>query len=863
MLILFEKSTVMARKKNIDEEYEGDGETFAFPDFDLSVGAKRTIAAILLVLLAIVFILGLFSAAGPMGDKLDDFVGRVFGYGKIIMPIILLIVALFLLRTKMSKGRTATKISAAVIMFVSILSLLHLIPYTVEEFSYRASLGQGGGYIGSFMASLMVGWFGKLAAGATFFFAGIIAAILAFNKSFVGWGDTVADKVTNATSLEGVKKGTEAARGGFFSRIFNRDKKSLQEDRELEEDFDDEQEYEDDEEIEEIPHDKKKASSPHAEEEYDLDEEGFDDDDTLEEEVWEDGEPEYEDEYEEEVASVKETASEKASRILGASATKQPRTERVDSTEPLEWELPPLRLLARGGKKAKGGDTKARAQVIQDTFADFGIDMELEDIVTGPTVTQFSFRPPSGVKLTKIKTLADDLALALAAHPIRIEAPIPGKSLVGIEVPNKEKAMVRIRDLINTDDFEDDSKPLLFALGEDVNGDHVIEDLAKMPHLLVAGATGAGKSVTVNSMLLSLLYKNSPDDLKMILIDPKRVELSLYNGIPHLLSEVITDNGKVLNALKWGVSEMERRYEILQKVGTRDLKSYKVKRESGQTMRAKNPETEQIEDMPLENLPIIVIVIDEMADLMASHGKEVEGVIVRLAQMSRAVGIHLIVSTQRPSVEVITGTIKANLPTRIALRVATGIDSRTIIDSPGAEKLVGHGDMLYVGTNSSSPRRLQGVFVDEEEVKKVIDFIKRQAAKTGAFDIEENFDSEGSTSDQVSAEAQAARGITSVNFDDVATTASGIGESSEDPMYEEAKAIVIAAGKASTSYIQRRLRVGYSRAARLIDELEDNGIIGPAEGSKPRTILSSGDEEGYGEEYEDDVERQEDREKWN
>jgi len=355
--------------------------------------------------------------------------------------------------------------------------------------------------------------------------------------------------------------------------------------------------------------------------------------------------------------------------------------------------------------------------------------------------------------------------------------------------------------------------------------------------------------VTVNSILLSLLYKNSPDDLKMILVDPKRVELSLYNGIPHLLSEVITDNGKVINALKWAVSEMERRYKVLQKVGTRDLKTYKKMCDDGETVQDINPETDQVEAMPLENLPVIVVVIDEMADLMASHGKEVEGVIVRLAQMSRAVGIHLIVSTQRPSVEVITGTIKANLPTRIALRVATGIDSRTIIDTPGAEKLVGHGDMLYVGTNSASPKRLQGVFVEEEEVKKVIDFIKRQAKATGAYDVEENF---GSDESDAGAEAAAARGITSVDFDTAAKTATEIGGGGEDPMYEQAKEIVIEADKASTSYIQRRLRVGYSRAARLIDELEDNGVIGPADGSKPRKVLVAAESEEEEYEYEDD-----------
>ncbi len=839
----------MGRKKkqaDYDEEYEGDGERFAFLDFNLSKGAKRTIAAIFLLLLAVLFALGLFGAAGPAGERLTGLIGKGFGLGKFIVPLILIFVAFILVRTKMSSTRTATKITGAILFFVCVLSLLHLLPYAAEDFRLVASEGRGGGYIGYLVASLMHGQLGKIASAAVLFFGGLIAAIFALNKSLVGIGDKVKTPQVKVPTVD----------TSFFGRLFGKKETvvdEVDENVEVGDVFDDADE--DTVDAQSLSRDtlQKKVSTESIPAEDILPMDGFDDDDEWESE----------ESYEEAIVPEKESASEKAAKIMDRRQIE--RVERSTNSDDVdyddyEWELPPLKLLERGGKKAEGGNTRDRAQVIQDTFADFGIEMDLDDIVTGPTVTQFSFRPPSGVKLTKIKTLSDDLALALAAHPIRIEAPIPGKSLVGIEVPNEEKAMVRMRDLINTDEFENDEKPLLLALGEDVNGDYVVEDLGKMPHLLVAGATGAGKSVTINSILLSLLYKNSPDDLKMILVDPKRVELSLYNGIPHLLSEVITDNGKVINALKWAVSEMERRYKILQKVGTRDLKSYKKMCDGGETVQQVNPETDRVEEMPLENLPVIVIVIDEMADLMASHGKEVESVIVRLAQMSRAVGIHLIVSTQRPSVEVITGTIKANLPTRIALRVATGIDSRTIIDSPGAEKLVGHGDMLYVGTNSSSPRRLQGVFVEETEVKKVIDFIKKQAKSLGVFDVEEDFGDGGSDDDAVSS----GRGIQAVDFDTVATTASGIGEAVEDPMYNEAKKVVIEAGKASTSYIQRRLRVGYSRAARLIDELEDHGVIGPADGSKARKILVQDDDaqEEHDDSYEGEVEKQEDREKW-
>ncbi len=479
--------------------------------------------------------------------------------------------------------------------------------------------------------------------------------------------------------------------------------------------------------------------------------------------------------------------------------------------------------------------------------------MELEDIVIGPTVTQFSFRPQSGVKLTKITTLSADLALALATHPIRIEAPIPGKSLIGIEVPNKKTSMVRLRDLLSSDTFKKSEKKLLLALGQDVNGVNVLENLGKMPHLLVAGATGAGKSVTINSIILSLLYKNSPQDLKLILVDPKRVELSLYNGIPHLLSNVITDNSKVVNALKWAVTEMERRYALLEKVGTRDLESYNKKRKAGETYFEIDEDLGEVEKT-LENLPVIVIVIDEMADLMGTHNKEVESVIVRLAQMSRAIGIHLILSTQRPSVEVITGTIKANLPTRIALRVSTGIDSRTIIDRTGAEKLVGNGDMLFVGPTQQSPHRLQGVYVGEDEVKRVIDYIKDQAKKIGAYDIDKDFNKEGSTTKNIHDE------IVSVDFDTIDMESNlNSSDSDLDPLFEDAKKTVIELGKASTSYLQRKLRIGYSRAARLIDELEEQGIVGPSEGSKGRKVLIKNTSESV---EKTPIEEQVERDEW-
>lgn len=467
-----------------------------------------------------------------------------------------------------------------------------------------------------------------------------------------------------------------------------------------------------------------------------------------------------------------------------------------------KWTLPPLNLLNDDQEEALTGDINACANIIKRTLANFGIEVEMGEVSVGPTVTQYTLRPAVGVKLSKISGLNQDLSLALAAHPIRIEAPIPGKSLVGIEVPNNKVALVGLRGMFEADEYKKSKYFLPIALGKDVSGNAVYAGLEKMPHLLIAGSTGTGKSVSINAVLLSLLYKHSPETLKLILVDPKRVELSLYNEIPHLITPVITDNKKVLGALKWAVNEMDRRYDLLSKSASRDIFSYN------------NHQTEAKQPI----MPFIVIVIDELADLMASYGRDVEAAIVRLAQMSRAVGIHLIVSTQRPSVEVITGLIKANITSRVAFQVASQIDSRTILDMAGAEKLLGRGDSLFLSGDTAKPRRVQGALVTEKEVKSVVKFIKEQAEETSVGEdnkISIDFNANGS----------------------VAGTAGG-DDDAEDDLYGEAKEVVISAGKASASLLQRRLKVGYARAARLLDILEEKGIIGPGEGAKPREVYA-------------------------
>jgi S-DNA-T family DNA segregation ATPase FtsK/SpoIIIE len=486
---------------------------------------------------------------------------------------------------------------------------------------------------------------------------------------------------------------------------------------------------------------------------------------------------------------------------------------------------PPLSLLEEDKGKPNTGDVKANAMIIRRTLQNFGIEVEMDEITIGPTVTRYALKPAEGVKLSRIVGLQNDLALALAAHPIRIEAPIPGKSLVGIEIPNKAKSTVGLGTLLADEKFQNSPNPLTTALGRSISGKAVFGNLAKMPHALVAGTTGSGKSVTIHSMITSLIYKNGPDDMKFIMVDPKRVELTLYKNIPHLLTPVITEAKKTILALKWAAKEMDRRYDILESESVRDISSYH------NNVFSKNPkkkiinsEGEEVE-VDADRMPYIVIIIDELADIMTAYPRELESAIVRLAQMSRAVGIHLILSTQRPEVNVITGLIKANVPARIALKVSSQIDSRTILDAGGAEKLLGAGDMLY-SSGEAQPERLQSAYITEGEVKKVVQYLA-EAYKDEIMD-EINIAS-GSISNDKS--------IFESNLDE---------DGDEDEMYEEARQCVIEAGKASTSYLQRKLKLGYARAARLMDKLEERGVIGPGEGAKPREVLEKIDRDETG-----------------
>jgi len=456
------------------------------------------------------------------------------------------------------------------------------------------------------------------------------------------------------------------------------------------------------------------------------------------------------------------------------------------------WQFPTYEILQGSNDVAKSGDITRNVDMIKKTCQNFGIEVKMQDVNVGPTVTQYTLRPNEGVRLAQIIARNNDIALALAAKSLRIEAPIPGKSAVGIEVPNQLAARVTLKEVITSPQFKGVKSKLAIALGRDVAGAPVAIDLEKMPHLMVAGATGSGKSVCINAIISTYLFHNSPEDLRFILIDPKRVELTNYNGISHLLTPVVIDIDKTVSALKWVVYEMERRYKVFSDLGKRNIQAYN---------EAPGPEGK---------IPFVVVIIDELADLMAASANEVEASIVRIAQMARATGIHLVVATQRPSVDVLTGLIKANITSRIAFATASQVDSRTILDMAGAEKLLGNGDMLFIGNGLSKPRRVQGSFISDKEINDLVNFIKRQS------------------------EAQYDESILTFR---PAKSSSGRHEAIDDDLYDEAVQVVLNSGHASASLLQRRLRVGYARAARLLDMMEQEGVIGPANGAKPRDIL--------------------------
>jgi S-DNA-T family DNA segregation ATPase FtsK/SpoIIIE len=736
--------------------------------------------------------LSINNGFGLVGEVLMSFLRPVLGWGINILPILFIGAAVALLFSK-KVVFPASRIIGITFLFVSGLSILHL-SVPMESLYSEAQAGNYGGYIGFVMNFLFRELLnvGHLGASAIYFTMLIIGTLLTFEISL---------RQVMAFMKPDIKiiRKKVAARGRAV------------EEQEIEEEERDER----NDEAEEI-----------------LDEE--EEDEISEEDFERERNKARQSDADLEVLTIKRPEIQ-----VAADKTKERKIKIIEEDEkPVQalesdgdtyvWAPPSLDLLDPPVGDVAQDDAllKDNAKKIRDKLHQFGIDVEMHEVHVGPTVIQYTLRPHEGIKLSKITGLKSDLALALAAKAIRIEAPIPGKSLVGIEVPNDHRSIVHLRELLESKEFSEIKSNLRLPLGRDVAGKPVCGDLASMPHLLVAGATGSGKSVGMNSFLLSLVYQNSPSDLRFIMIDPKRVELSTYNGIPHLLTPVITDPEKAAIALRWAVAEMNRRYQLCAETGHRNIQEFntwaeeeKVRIEAEMAEKADKEPVEGEEVVPPpkihQKMPNIVVVIDELADLMMAAGKEVEASICRIAQMARAVGMHLIIATQRPSVDVITGLIKANVPTRIAFAVSSGIDSRTILDGSGAEDLLGKGDMLYLPGGMSRPLRVQGIYVSSKEIERVNTNIKIQAPANYVEDI---------ISPKVA--QQKVQGIPE----------SDLGEMDDEDLYQQAINVIAESRKASASLLQRRLKVGYARAARMLDLMEENGLIGPVNGAKAREI---------------------------
>lgn len=729
----------MAKKKK-DNSFD----YLSVPNLNLDERAKRSIGIVAVFAFGLISLLGLFNLSGAIGIFLSKWLMLIFGFGKWLVPLVLLFWGLLLVQNKKYEIKASDYVGLF-LLFISYQTLFH---FFLEESEWKSSIaeGIGGGYIGFWLSQLFIYMLG--------FWGGVIILLCLFLISLVIVFNTSLSKLIGNESFLAV---FFRPIGKLFSLAFSSS-------------------------------DNTQENGPSRRKAKQFIEE-------AREEIlgsWK---------VKEVSEDVEEEEEEEASEEPTAAVLKQ-NTPKVQ--EKISWPKKqikidvPLELLNHKIGQAVSGDTNSNAGKIKKTLENFGIPVEMGETKVGPTVTQYTFKPAEGVKLSKITTLNNDLSLSLAAHPIRIEAPIPGQSLVGVEVPNKTKAVVGLREILEDNVFKNRKHNLMIALGKDVAGTSWIYDITRMPHLLVAGATNSGKSVCLNTIIISLLYQNNPDDLRFIMVDPKRVELPTYNGIPHLLVPVITDVAKTINALKWCLNEMNSRYDTLNKSGKKNIQSY----------NAGNPK---------DKMPYIIFIIDELADFMMTAGKEMEAAIIRLAQMSRAVGIHLILATQRPSVDVITGLIKANIPARIAFSVTSIVDSKTILDMSGAEKLLGQGDMLLSTSELSKPKRIQGAYVSDEEINDVINYIKEKSGEPEYLD--------GVT------DRQKVGGVAGVGMD------GNYGD--EDELMEQAKEIIIGAGRASTSLLQRRLSIGYGRAAKILDMLEENGFIGPSNGSKPREVLVS------------------------
>lgn len=728
------------------------------PRFDIHSEAMKSVWGVFFIILAFLTVLSFLDRAGTAGRIFNHFSEIIFGWGRYAIPASFIIGSVVLF-SSWKRNSYVPLLIGGFLFFSGVLGSLHIL------------LGEtlkGGGYFGYAAALPFVAPFGKIASMGIFFGFIMASIIISFNVKI---GKIIRD-------LKERKKLKEETSNG--SKLYDNSKEEIKVKTWKDE--------------EESPSENRKSQILSLREISQR-------------------------EKNSKQTAVQDVKEEEKSEKMGVGAFEPKVSARARVSD---FRLPPTELLEKETGKPSSGDIVANANIIKRTLQNFGIEVEMGEVNVGPTVTQFTLKPAEGVKLARILALNNDLSLALAAHPIRIEAPIPGRSLVGIEIPNKGFTIVRLKNLMESEVFQKRSNNLALTLGRDVSGLGVFANLAKMPHLLIAGSTGSGKTICLNTVILSLLFQNSPATVKFMLIDPKRVEFQVYSDIPHLLAPVVVDTQKAVNALKWAVSEMERRFVVLSQVKARDIASFNSNKK---VMEEQGP------------LPYIVIVIDELADLMAARGKEMEALVVRLAQMARAVGIHLVLATQRPSVEVITGLIKANITSRIAFQVASQVDSRTVLDMAGAEKLLGNGDMLYLAGDASKPRRVQGAFVTEKEIRRVADYLREEEQRLHPTNINEAEEVDaglGSAYPAGPPTDRAGRQGSAVFSEQV--DFEGIDGGSDDELYEEAKKLVIQAQKASSSLLQRRLRVGYARAARLIDMLEEREVVGPQDGAKPRDV---------------------------
>ena len=756
------------------------------------VVAVMIIASILLAVL-------IYTGSGTVGETLSPFLGGVMGYIKYILPIGVFIMAIYI--AYQGETNWTKKIVQFSIMLLCISVIMNVYEIfqgditiegrdfqnILEQFYTLGSNGEGGGAIGAVITMPLINLFGKvgtiiLAAG------GVIAlAVSMFGIDIVNRISGIIDE-SEQRKEEKRSRHAKVVENDEDHIIGIEDRKETKKERRLREKLEKEKAALDVEQLQINLNGRENEKSKL----FDIDKEM-----KKSKKVKEDTKqaPEF---IEDPLFKKQEEQKEdRTKEVL--------QLEHTMTVEDENYEFPPLTLLSEGETKGVKGGKRAltdTASKLQKTLYSFGVSAKVENVSVGPSITRYELKPAEGVRVSKIANLADDIALNLAAKTIRIEAPIPGKQAVGIEIPNEESEIVHIRDILDTDTFKNHKSKLAFALGKDVSGTEIVTDIAKMPHVMIAGATGAGKSVCINTLITSIIYKAKPSEVKLVMVDPKIVELSVYNGIPHLLIPVVTDPKKAAGALAWAVQEMENRYTMFAAKGVRDLKGYNEAIESEDNFG---------------KLPHIVIIIDELADLMMVAKNDVEDAICRLAQKARAAGMHLVIATQRPSVDVITGLIKANIPSRIAFAVSSQVDSRTILDQVGADKLLGKGDMLFFPTGAPKPVRIQGAFISDKEVEKIVDFVKANGETTYRDDITEYIEKANSTDKEIDEGA----------LDDDET----------DPLLNEAIETVVETGQASTSFIQRRFKVGYARAGRIIDQMEERGVISGYQGSKPREVL--------------------------